>query len=174
MLADLRSRHRDKHKGRKAAKGFNRPTPCQAVLLCSVFSFRPPVACGVFLSSEAGKETIARSRRGVAGERSTLSKRLSQTSAPSASKPLRYAGANMSMMDGVMDMYHTLKDMRKRQARIARCVSHTRVGRRWRRARWRTHRSDGRLPLQMAHQVLNLAMIVCSVRALPQMRVTRR
>mmetsp|Transcript_33880 Transcript_33880/g.108820 ORF Transcript_33880/g.108820 Transcript_33880/m.108820 type:complete len:129 (+) Transcript_33880:95-481(+) len=35
----------------------------------------------------------------------------------------------MSMMDGVMDMYHTLKDMRKRQ---------------------------------MAHQVLNLAMIVCS------------
>jgi hypothetical protein len=80
----------------------------------------------------------------------------------------------MSMMDGVMDMYHTLKDMRKRQARIARCVSHTRVGRRWRRARWRTHRSDGRLPLQMAHQVLNLAMIVCSVRALPQMRVTRR
>ena len=24
----------------------------------------------------------------------------------------------MSMMDGVMDMYHTLKDMRKRQARL--------------------------------------------------------
>ena len=78
----------------------------------------------------------------------------------------------MSMMDGVMDMYHTLKDMRKRQARVV--FRTPRVGRRWRRARWRTHRSDGRLPLQMAHQVLNLAMIVCSVRALPQMRVTRR
>ena len=79
----------------------------------------------------------------------------------------------MSMMDGVMDMYHTLKDMRKRQARLP-VVFRTLGWGRGRRARWRTHRSDGRLPLQMAHQVLNLAMIVCSVRALPQMRLTRR
>ena len=84
MLADLRSRHRvcvcvcvcaththqgteltQIHSGRKAAKGFNRPTPCQAVLLCSVFSFRPPVgACFFLRKREKKRSRLAASRRG--------------------------------------------------------------------------------------------------------------
>ena len=74
-------------------------------------------------------------------------------------------------MDVAVDMYHTLRDMRKRQVTRGRSLAtkHTCSGQNARaapacgtRAMIRTAEPLRHARSQLAHQVLNLSMIVCS------------